>query len=29
MLFKEGSSIDCSIEDTKLKREEEEGREEE
>jgi hypothetical protein len=25
----EGSSVDCTIEDTKLKREEEEGREEE
>jgi hypothetical protein len=26
---REGSFVDCSIEDTKLKREEEEGREEE
>jgi hypothetical protein len=29
MLFKEGSFVDCTIEDTKLRREEEEGREEE
>jgi hypothetical protein len=28
MLFREGSFVDCTIEDTKLKREEEEGREE-
>jgi hypothetical protein len=29
MLFNEGSFVDCTIEDTKLRREEEEGREEE
>jgi len=26
MLFREGSFVDCTIEDTKLRREEEEGR---
>jgi hypothetical protein len=29
MLFGEGSFVDCNIEDTKLRGEEEEGREEE
>jgi hypothetical protein len=27
MVFEEGSFVDCTIEDTKLRREEEEGRE--